>query len=175
VVIFYVFAMLFIHTFFAAIFWSLVAMPAHPVYLSVTEANINPKTKTLQIATKIFVEDLEQALNAEHKVTLNIGTEQENAQTDAYIMGYITKNLAFSHENKILRYTWRGREIEDDAVWIYVETPKLPKTKMLQVQNTILIAQHNTQLNLVHFVAPKQPKQTLAFRADSETQNIYFK
>ena len=55
----------------------------HPFYVSVTEINHNAKSKTIEISTKIFFDDLERDIENESKTSFDIVKPVDKAKVNA--------------------------------------------------------------------------------------------
>lgn len=130
----------------------LLVQEAHPIHASVTTVDFNPKTRSLEVACKIFTDDLEEAIRKTSGVQLYIGSAKENpAQTTAKIEEYLRRHFRAEADGKPLpRWSFIGKEIEGDAVWCYIEIPNMPLLKSLTVSNTVLTDVHDDQTNLVN-------------------------
>ncbi len=156
------------------LFWAnALAHPTHPVHLTVTDLTLNPKTSVFQVSTKFFLDDIELALKKQTKKDLNIGTKQELPQTNELLLDYMAKHLVLEQKNMPLKYKFVGKEIEDETLWVYLETPKTAQ-KSLQITNRILIECYGDQLNLLHFVGKNQ-KKTFKFSSENTTQSVVIK
>ena len=140
----------------------------HPFYVSVTEVNHNAKTKSLEISTKIFFNDLEAALEKQHKTQLDILKPAEKNRIDPLLNEYLTKHLQIQVNGKTVNLKYLGFEIEQDAAWCYLEVPQVSQVKQIQIHNSVLFAEHDTQTNMVHITANGNRKSTKLDNPDSK-------
>ena len=151
----------------------------HPMHLSISEVTYSEKDKSLQVMHKIFFDDLEKHIEELEKavgreVNLRLSSEQENPQADEYIRKYVESHFKLTADGKAYTGTYLGKEYETDAVWIYVEVPKIKRPKQLDVSDTFLIEFYDDQSNFVHFNINQQ-KKSLRFQKGKEQQQISFK
>ena len=132
----------------------------HPFYVSVTEVNHNDKTKSLEISTKIFFNDLETALENQYKTQLDILKPAEKNRVDPLLSEYLQKHLQLQVNGKPVKLKYLGYEIEQDAAWCYLEVPQVSRVKQIQIQNDVLFAEHDTQTNMVHITVKGNRKST---------------
>lgn len=159
--------------FLLIVFWvvSISGAQAHPYHVSIAELRYNPKNQMLEIALKVFTDDLEKTLSetAKKPVTLSQNTEVKN-QLAAYLM------KAFQVENaqkQVLPQRFIGFETEADAQWLYLEIPvNLESLKQIKLRNQILLETYSDQMNLVNLTINGQ-KKTLIFKEDNVLQPLY--
>lgn len=132
----------------------------HPFYVSVTEVNHNEKTKSLEVSTKIFFNDLEVALEKHYKTQLNILKPAEENRIDQLLNEYLQKHLQLQVNGKPVNLKYLGFEIEQDAAWCYMEVTQVSRIKQIQIQNDVLFAEHDTQTNMVHITVKGNRKST---------------
>ena len=122
---------------------------AHPFYVSVTE--IDFKDKRYQISMKVFIDDLEAQLQTSGIEKLNLGEENEHSNADFFIKNYIKNHFFIKTNGSSTPYSFLGKEIESDAVWVYFESEKVDNDiKTIEVKNTLLTDYKEEQTNLIH-------------------------
>ncbi|WP_214225898.1 DUF6702 family protein [Pedobacter sp. B4-66] len=132
----------------------------HPFYVSVTEVDYSPKTKTVQVSVRIFFDDLESALDKRYKTSINILKPKDRKQVDGLISDYVKNHLQIKANNKLLSLKYLGYQIEEDAAWCYFESEKVESIQKLDVQNDILFEQHDSQVNMIHATVNGKRKST---------------
>lgn len=137
---------------FLAVFTlSLTAFGFHPYYMSVTEFEYKPAEKEVQVACKIFTDDLEGALklSLQKKVDiLNTSAKKENEQL---LNTYLQEHLKLQLDGKAVPMQMIGFEQEGEAVWIYLVTKNTAPFKTATVFNDLLYSYKEEQINIVHF------------------------
>lgn len=153
-------------------FYSLVVilhLLVHPFHVSVTEIKFKKDQKAIQISSRIFLDDLEQALQAyTKKETLDI-LEPENWDFVNEQLGtYLIENVKVFNEKGQLKANYLGAEIEDDVMYAYIEIEKVKKLKSVTVRNSILTEVFSDQENIIHFRAFEKVKSARLYRGDDE-------
>lgn len=131
-----------------------LGMTFHPIYISNTEINYKEDTKKIEIAIKIFSDDLQEAISKKHGTTIEIGTEREPENAEDLIMKYLQENfkIELNGANVPFEYVHRYLEKKDFfALWILVQVPKVRTIKSLKLYNNILIDTHSEQQNIINF------------------------
>lgn len=132
----------------------------HPFYVSVTEIDYGPKTKTVQVSVRVFFDDFESALYKRYKTSINILKPKDRKQVDGLISDYIKNHLQIKANNKLLTLKYLGYEIEEDAAWCYFESEKIESVQKLNIQNDVLFEQHDSQINMIHATVNGKRKST---------------
>ncbi len=149
----------------------LTLIPTHKFYLSISDIRYSENSKTLQIACKIFTDDIENAIKVENNTYLNLFSAEENKKSDSLLFFYIKDKLKLFNRNKKIALHWIGKEQEADAIWIYVETDSLANFDSLVIENTILISVFEEQQNIINFYYMKN-RQSFIFDAENEKQRF---
>ncbi len=135
----------------------LIFMPlSHPIHVSITEINWNESTKSLEIAHKIFIDDLEDALEKQFNLRLHLATDRENEETDMYLKKYLAQHFQLQGNGKPLLYHYLGKEYEQQAIWVFAEVQGVRKLKNLEIKNAILVDLYADQDNLLHLQKNKK-------------------
>lgn len=123
---------------------------AHDYHASITDIKYNPRTQNLEVAVKVFMDDLENVLSrqAKSKVVYSSSSEAVKEQ----LSDYLRTNLTFELEKgKPLKAKLLGSEEDADVVWMYVEVPVQQATlAQLYVKNAILTDLFSDQMNIVN-------------------------
>ncbi|GAB3662185.1 hypothetical protein GCM10028791_37090 [Echinicola sediminis] len=145
----------------------------HPFYISVTDVNYNPKTGSLEVAQKIFWDDLEVALGNKAGKTLDFLNPDAPEELEKLIKDYFLEKNAFTVNGQAVSLDYIGYEIEEDAAWFYLEAKNVPKPKTVKVKNAVLISDFQDQQNMVNFYVGEKAK-TLILYKDHEEGNLGF-
>ena len=126
----------------------------HPIFISNTEIDYKSKDKKIEIAIKIFSDDLQEVLTKTNRSPIEIGTDREHADATQFIIEYLRQHFKIKINGKSTEFTYVNRKmIKKDffAMWILLEVNKVNRLKSLEVTNEILISLHPTQQNIVTF------------------------
>ncbi len=145
---------------------TLMGLP-HPVHLSVTEIAHSEKDKALQITTRIFIDDLELAIQKDLKnEELDImKPEGQGKTTDKIVSDYLLKHIKVKVDGKPQSLTYLGHETEDLAIICYIEIPHIKKLKSVEMLNDVIMEIHSDQSNLVHVTYKEKVKSVRLVRA----------
>lgn len=145
---------------------------AHDYHASITDVRYNPKTQSLEVAVKVFTDDLENALSRRSNSKIRYNKSNKHQQL---LQEYVQTSLSFGLEkNKPLKYRFLGSEEETDAIWIYVEVPvNASGLQQLYVKNTILTELFSDQMNVVNITYKGKVNSVLLQKNDIEKKLMF--
>ena len=147
---------------------SLAPALAHDFHTSITDIKYNPRTQSLEVAVKVFTDDLEEALSkfTKTKVVYNSKSSEQKQQLSAYLQSKLSFEVA---KGKPLKYNLLGSEAETDAVWMYIEVPvKSASLAQLYVKNAVLTELFNDQMNIVNLNYKGKTESILLQRGEEQ-------
>ena len=133
----------------------------HPFYISICQINHNDSSGSLEIAIKVFTDDLSTALKEEGTGELYIGENKELAEADTFISRYLNKQLEVEVNGEKRSYTYLGKEVETNVSWCYVEINNIEEVKSISVTNRLFTELYDTQRNIVHIKVGGKEKSFL--------------
>ena len=131
--------------------WYIPFLFLHPIHVSVSEINYSEKDKSLQITSRIFIDDLE--LSIRHKrndLELDIMEPKKGQTTDQLVGEYLKDHFRIKLDGKMQTMKLLGHEAEDAALVCYMEIENVKKFKTIEVFNDVITEVHDDQSNLVH-------------------------
>ena len=152
--IMYIFKRLLLRYSFILILLPLLAFTlVHKFYVSVTNIQYSEEDNSLQITSRIFIDDLENVLEERYGVTMNLATEKESEETNFYIEKYMRSKLVLKADGKERAFVFLGKKYDNDLIICYMEIEDidLPQRKTIEVENDILTDMFEEQQNIVHF------------------------
>lgn len=120
----------------------------HPFYLSVTELTINTQLKKVELSCKIFTDDLQLGLHQMHNKSVNL--EKQSRLNDSLLAIFALKHLEVSLGKYPVALKYLGYEINEEAVWFYLEGKPDKAATEVKVKNSFLCGSIASQSNLVH-------------------------
>jgi hypothetical protein len=166
---------------FATIFSVFTAIPLlsasgpanapHPLYISVTEINHNPKDKILEISCKIFTDDFEAVLEKTSGGKVDLSSVKDKAASDKLIAGYVARHLRLKVDGKAVELHFVGSENQEDGTWSYFQVNDVPTVKRIDVSNDLLYDGFSQEINIMHVTVGGQRQST---RVDCPSANASF-
>lgn len=136
---------------FLLLFLGLTSMTVHRFYVAIYQIDFVPKKKRLEITTRIFMDDLNDAVSKAYKKSTNIGTEKEKPEDITLLKKYLNDNFKLTVNGKFKAYTYLSREVESNVVICYLSVKEVAKVSSLQVENSILTEVYSEQQNIIQF------------------------
>lgn len=133
----------------------------HPFYISLTDMVYKADVNRLEIAQKIFWDDLEVALEKRFKTKVDFLNMPDRTQLDEMLREYLLEQNKIRINGQLIALEYLGHEIEEDAAWFYFESIDVPKPATVLVMNTILTSEFPTQQNIINFYVDQRPKSII--------------
>lgn len=121
----------------------------HKYYLGLTEVNVNTQKNTLDVSTKLFVDDVELELEKTTGKKIDL-SKTKDGTTEKVLADYLTKNFKINVGGVLQKLDFVGYEIENDAVWCYSEVHIFKGTGTVSILNTLLYGNFPEQSNLMN-------------------------
>lgn len=138
---------------------------AHKFYVSIMEVTHNTENASLEIAVKLFTDDLEAALEAGTTTKLWVGDpDREAPETDSLLARYFEQRLTIEVNGKTQKASMLGKELEADVTWCYLEINNIPTIDKLNISNHLLTEISDEQKNIVHVYVGDKEKSLLLRR-----------
>jgi len=123
----------------------------HPFHVSVCEIYHNPDTFSLEISMKIFIDDMELAVQKSEQSDFKLADIPEKNVDNEQLYDYLKKHFSISVDKKEINLEFVGFEFDEDAVLCYLEGKKIKKINSVEISNTLLTEVFDDQINLTHF------------------------
>jgi len=150
-----------------------IAFTAHKYYLSLTKIEYVAASKSVQITARIFIDDLETALNKKYNKSFELDTNQELKDTDESIKKYISKHLNIKINNNLTPFNYLGKKYETDVVYIFAEIENISAIKSIEVQNRVLMNEFSEQQNIIKLNINNK-KKSFILTEDSDKDLLKF-
>lgn len=146
------------------------AKPSHAFHTSLAQVTYDAKNKSFEIIIRLFIDDLESALQKE---TGNTSIKlDENDKNDPLLEKYVQKHFGmFNKNSKRVAQKYIGKEFDVDVMWIYLEIPFSESLNGSLLHNSILLDEYNDQVNMVNIIYQGK-KNTLLFKQGAEQQKL---
>ncbi len=140
------------------VFPLLTASINHKFYVSTTKIEYVKEKQTLQVITKIFTEDVEQALQARYSPSIHLDSKKETESDEAYLKKYVLQKLKISVNGKPLQFNYIGKEYDIDIVNMYFEVEGISEFNSIEIENKILFDMFPEQQNIIHLKTSESRK-----------------
>ena len=122
----------------------------HKFYVSATTVEFKSETKTIEIISQVFTDDLESVLKL-----------KDQERIDVLIANYFKQTLQFSSKGELLDYVFLGKEYKNDIAKCYIELQLAEVPDTIEIYNGLFLSLFNDQQNIIHFKNADQRKSYL--------------
>lgn len=162
-----------LHLYISLISWGWLAF-IHPFFISLTEVRYNESSQKLEIAQKIFWDDLEYSLGKHFNTKIDVLNPEDEKLLDEQLNKYLLEHNKIWVDEKPVSLKIIGHEVEEEALWFYIESGVTEFQHSIKIHNSVLLKDHDSQQNIVHvYVNGKSPKSML-LRKEHETETLEF-
>jgi hypothetical protein len=148
--------------FFSILATASMKAEAHPYHVSIAEVKYNAKAQSLEIALKIFTDDLEKTLSEKAGKPVIITSDAAVVKMlEAYFQKHFQVELP---QNQVILPRSFGYQKEDDAHWFFLAIPlKAGQLEAAKLRNQVLLETFSDQINLTNLEINGK-KRTLIFK-----------
>ncbi|CAM3535157.1 hypothetical protein FSS13T_03810 [Flavobacterium saliperosum S13] len=146
----------------------LCSFTMHKFYVGIYQIHYVANKKEVQVTARIFIDDLEKALEAKHKKKIYLSTPKEIAETNGFIKSYLSEKMQIKVNSSVKDLKFLGKETEDNVLICYLTTPVPEKIKSIEIVNSVLTEIFSEQQNIVHININGNKKSLLL--TDSEPE-----
>ncbi|WP_299442116.1 DUF6702 family protein [uncultured Aquimarina sp.] len=133
----------------------------HKFYVSVTQIEYNQEQKSLQIISRIFIDDIEEVLRKRYDETIELVSETEETKVDQYLAKYLNQKLTITVNGEEMIFNFIGKEYDNDLVLCYLEVENVPPLKTITISNQALMDFFDEQQNIIHVKKGKKRKSLI--------------
>jgi len=147
---------------------------SHEFHLSNSTINYNTEKNAIQVSMRMFIDDLELALEPVAGDSLQICTRKEDRKAEDHIYSYILDHLVIEAEGEVLSPVFIGKEPSDDlaAVWCYLEFENVASLSTISITNTIMIELYDDQKNMTNIQKNKNRVEDILFTTERTSEKI---
>ncbi|GAA4274249.1 hypothetical protein GCM10022258_35450 [Aquimarina gracilis] len=146
---------------------TLCSFITHKFYVSVTQIEYNKERQSLQIISRVFIDDIEDLLQERYDQSIVLNVKEETSITEKYLEKYFDQKLKIKVNDKEVSFTFLGKEYEDDLMICYLEILEIDSLSSIEVSNDILMDYFEEQQNIVHVKKDNQRKSLILEKGKS--------
>lgn len=154
----------------AIIFPVLLSVSVHKFYVSVTEVEFVKDKNSVQIISRIFIDDLENALRKRYDQHLTFSTTNESKEVQEYLSRYLNEKISIKINGKKADFKFLGREYDNDIVFCYLEINDINGIKSFQISNKVLFDTFDDQQNIVKLKMNNENRSFILIDQDNIAQ-----
>ncbi len=148
------------------ILFALTSFTVHKFYIAIYQINFVPEKKRIEITSRIFVDDLNAALEQRFKVKTHIGEVNETAEDIAKMNQYLLEHFKIKVNGVPKNILFVSKEMESNVVVGLYKITDISSIKTLSVENTSLMEVYSEQQNIIQ-TNFNGKKQSLLLNSDN--------
>lgn len=121
----------------------------HKYYISVTQVNYVKEKQSIQIISRVFIDDFENTLQKRFDENIILAEDNESKIINTYIETYIKENFTIKINNKASKLIFIGKEYEGDIMRFYLEVEDVNHVENFEISNKVLFDLLEDQQNIV--------------------------
>ncbi len=122
---------------------------AHNLYTSFTRIDWNENDNSLEVVIEMFAHELEAKLSLDTGKQMTFLNEADYNVLASILPEYIQNNFIIISDNSTTNMTYLGFEVQNEVVYIYMESDLAQKPRKLTVMNAMLIDEFPGQINSI--------------------------
>ncbi len=133
------------------LFSTILISNVHPFHVSVCEVYHNDKTQSLEISMKIFIDDLELAIQKQGNSNFKLLESEDQESIKNQLGSYLKKKFEIKYNSRKVSLEFLGFEYNNYSVLCYLEGKKIKIINSIEIKNAIITELFDDQINLIHF------------------------
>lgn len=120
-------------------------MSVHKFYVSVNQIDFVPKKKALEITSRIFIDDLDLALEKKFKKKVYLATLKETSDAKELLQKYFAEKFSIKVNGQQKQLNFLGKEVEENVLICYFTIKDVSKVSSLEIRSTVLMELYEQQ------------------------------
>ena len=135
---------------FLAAWLNFCSIFAHPLYVSITNMDVDAQKGNIVLSIRIFTDDLETILHNKYNVHSWIGTQSEHSDSRRLLREYVNERFSIVvNDGEKLDLATDSISIVEDAMWFYLKGTSKKAIRRMEIDNRLLTDFFAKQTNLV--------------------------
>lgn len=131
------------------VFTTLSFTAVHKYYVSITQIEYIKEKQSVQIITRIFIDDIEKLLRTRYNDSITLQENEQEVEIDSYIQKYLKSKIEIDINNQPVVLNFIGKEYEADLVYCYLEIENVKEIKSFSIKNKVLFDLFPEQKNVI--------------------------
>lgn len=138
----------------------------HKYYISVTQINYVKEKQSVQITSRIFIDDFENVLRANYDENLTLAGTDEPKTVDDYIALYLMDKITIKINSQPAKINFIGKEYDGDITRCYLEVEGIKNIESFEISNKILFDLYEDQQNIIKTKINEKQKSAILSQQD---------
>ncbi|MBL4663898.1 MAG: hypothetical protein JKY22_10200 [Flavobacteriaceae bacterium] len=143
-----------------------LSFTVHKFYVSITKIEYSQEEASLQIISKLSIDDIEDVLQARYNPSLVMNSKKETEATGKFLKEYVLQKFIIEVNGEVVALNYLGFEYDIDVVKIFIEVKGVSELNSISVENKMLMELFEEQQNIIRVKRFKKRK-SLVLDADN--------
>ncbi|WP_345276832.1 DUF6702 family protein [Litoribaculum gwangyangense] len=121
----------------------------HKYYISVTQINYIQEKQSVQITSRIFIDDFENLLRERYDEKITLAGKDEPEIANTYVEKYLKNKVTIKINNESVDVNFIGKEYDGDIMRCYLEVENIKNINTIEITNQVLFDLYDEQQNIV--------------------------
>lgn len=121
----------------------------HKYYVSITQIEYVKEKQSLQIISRIFVDDFEKLIRNRYDNNITLNNNEDEVIIDQYVKKYLLEKIDISINGQPKAISFIGKKYDDDIMYCYLEIENIASIKSFEIKNKVLFDLFDDQKNIV--------------------------
>ena len=121
----------------------------HDYYISVTQIDYVEDKQTIQIMSRLFLDDLNTEFGMKFNKTFTFETEGRFEDMNKYIETYFKEKFIVKINGKNVKLIYKKKDYDSDIIKCYFEIKNVKKIKSIEITNKVLLDLIQEQQNII--------------------------
>ncbi|MCF7560546.1 peptidase E [Sabulilitoribacter multivorans] len=144
----------------------------HKYYVSVTQINYVQEKESLQIISRIFIDDFENLLQEQYDANIILTGNDEPDIANTYIETYLKEKITIKINNHNANVKFIGKEYDGDIMRCYLEVEGVKNINSFEISNQVLFDMFEDQQNIIKTKINSKQKSIIL---NSKSKNMVLK
>ena len=121
----------------------------HKYYISVTEVDYIKDKQSVQITSRIFIDDFEKVLRERYNENVVLAGKEETKEVNKYIETYLRSKFKVRINDNDMNLIFIGKEYDIDIIQCYIEIQNVQQINSIEITNEVLFDLFEDQQNMI--------------------------
>lgn len=124
------------------------ASTVHKFYVSTTKIEYVEQQQSVQIISKLFIDDLEEVLRKRYDESIVLNSNNESEED--FVKRYLLQKVQITINGIPATLEYVGKEYEVDVIKVYFEINDIMEFNTIEIENMVLFDLFDEQQNIIH-------------------------
>ena len=130
----------------------------HKYYVSITQVEYVQEKQSIQIISRIFMDDLEQLLRKRYNEEITLDNGQDETLINQYIKKYLLTKIEIEVNSEEFVPKFIGKKYDGDIVHCYLEIENIKSINQFSIKNKVLFDVFEDQKKVIRTKINNKPK-----------------